>query len=147
MGDQVFAPGIRIVDDPHIRRGRRSKPFDGEGIPNSRRAVVDDGRLTTWLLDLRSARQLGLRTTGHAARGTASPPGPSPTNFHMEPGQRSPEELIADIASGFYVTQMMGSAVNGLTGDYSRGATGFWIEDGTIAFTPEERRVGKKSVS
>lgn len=138
MGDQVFAPGIRIVDDPHIRRGRRSKPFDGEGVPNRRHDIIEDGRLTTWLLDLRSARQLGLETTGHAARGTASPPGPSPTNLYLEPGARTPEDLIADIDQGFYVTQMMGSAVNGLTGDYSRGATGFWIENGKIAHPVSE---------
>jgi len=138
LGDQVFAAGIRIVDDPHMPRGRRSKPFDGEGMPNRRREIVEDGRLTTWLLDLRSARQLGLETTGHAARGTASPPSPSPSNLYMEPGPVSPEELISDIESGFYVTQMMGSAVNGLTGDYSRGATGFWIERGQIAYPVSE---------
>ncbi|HET8727375.1 MAG TPA: TldD/PmbA family protein [Alphaproteobacteria bacterium] len=138
MGEPVFGDGIRVVDDPHIRRGRRSKPFDGEGMANRRREVIDDGRLTTWLLDLRSARQLGLETTGHAARGTASPPGPSPTNLYLEPGRRSPDELIADIEQGFYVTQMMGSAVNGLTGDYSRGATGFWIENGRIAYPVSE---------
>lgn len=138
MGDALFAPGIEIVDDPHRRRGRRSKPFDGEGIANRRREIVTDGRLTTWLLDLRSARQLGLETTGHAARGTSSPPSPSPTNLFLRPGKDDPKALIGGIGKGLYVTQMMGSAVNGLTGDYSRGATGFWIENGEIAYPVNE---------
>ncbi len=119
----------------------RSKPFDGEGIANRRRAIVDKGVLTTWLLDLRSARQLGLKTTGHAARGTASPPSPAATNVWIEPGALSPKELIADIESGFYVTEMMGMGVNGVTGDYSRGAAGFWIEKGEIAFPVSEMTV------
>ena len=97
--------------------------------------------LTTWLLDLRSARQLDLKTTGHAARGTASPPSPSATNVWIEPGVMSPKELIADIASGFYVTEMMGMGVNGVTGDYSRGASGFWIDKGEIAFPVSEMTV------
>lgn len=138
MGDALFAPGITIVDDPHRRRGRRSKPFDGEGIANRRWEIVSDGRLSTWLLDLRSARQLGLETTGHAARGTSSPPSPSPTNLFLQPGKDDPKALIGGIAKGLYVTQMMGSAVNGLTGDYSRGATGFWIENGEIAYPVNE---------
>lgn len=138
MGDALFAPGISIVDDPHRRRGRRSKPFDGEGIANRRREIVADGRLSTWFLDLRSARQLGLETTGHAARGTSSPPSPSPTNLYLQPGKDDPKALIGGIEKGLYVTQMMGSAVNGLTGDYSRGATGFWIENGEIAYPVNE---------
>ncbi|HSK42238.1 MAG TPA: metallopeptidase TldD-related protein, partial [Arenibaculum sp.] len=96
------------------------------------RNIIDDGVLTTWLLDLRSARQLGLATTGHAARGTSSPPSPSPTNLFLQPGPRSPAELIADIGQGLYVTELMGMGVNGVTGDYSRGAAGFWIENGEI---------------
>ena len=97
--------------------------------------------LTTWLLDLRSARQLGLKTTGHAARGTASPPSPAAANVWIEPGTLSPKALIADIESGFYVTEMMGMGVNGVTGDYSRGAAGFWIEKGEIAFPVSEMTV------
>ena len=141
LGDRVFPEAITIIDDPHRQRGLRSKPFDGEGIANRRRALVDKGVLTTWLLDLRSARQLGLTTTGHAARGTASPPSPSATNVWIEPGSMSPKELIADIASGFYVTEMMGMGVNGVTGDYSRGASGFWIDNGEIAFPVSEMTV------
>ncbi|MGP1394516.1 MAG: TldD/PmbA family protein [Inquilinaceae bacterium] len=138
MGEAVFGSGITIIDDPHLERGMRSKPFDGEGIANTRRAVVEDGRLTTWLLDLRSARQLGLATTGHASRGTASPPSPSPTNLYMAAGAVTRDALIGAIEDGFYVTQMMGSGANLITGDYSRGATGFWIEGGKIAYPVNE---------
>jgi PmbA protein len=141
LGERIFPEAITMIDDPHRQRGLRSKPFDGEGIANRRRAIIDKGVLTTWLLDLRSARQLGLTTTGHAARGTASPPSPSATNVWIEPGAMSPKELIADIASGFYVTEMMGMGVNGVTGDYSRGASGFWIDKGEIAFPVSEMTV------
>ncbi len=89
MGKRVFAPHVTIIDDPHRMRGLRSKPFDGEGVANARRALIDKGVLTTWLLDCASARQLGLATTGHAARGTGGPPMPSATNLYMEAGQRS----------------------------------------------------------
>jgi len=138
LGQKVFASGIRIIDDPHRVRGLRSKPFDGEGVANGRRALIEDGVLTTWLLDCASARQLGLATTGHAARGTGGPPSPSPTNLYMEPGTLAPEALMADIKMGFYVTELMGMGVNGVTGDYSRGASGFWIEDGKKAFPVAE---------
>lgn len=138
MGKRVFAPGISIVDDPHRARGLRSKPFDGEGVANRRTQLIDDGVLTTWLLDTASARQLGLTTTGHAARGTGGPPSPSTTNLYMEAGTLSPEELIADIAEGFYVTEMIGMGVNGVTGDYSRGASGFWIENGKLTYAVSE---------
>ncbi len=134
MGEAVFAPGVTVVDDPHIRRGRRSKPFDAEGVANQRRALIEDGRLTTWLLDLRSARQLGLTTTGHAARGTAGPPSPAPSNLYLAAGSRTPAQLIGEIPSGFYVTSLMGMGVNLVTGDYSRGASGFWIEGGALSY-------------
>jgi len=138
MGKDVFAKGINVIDDPHRLRGQRSKPFDGEGVANARRALIEDGRLTTWLLDCASARQLGLATTGHAARGTGGPPAPSTTNLYMEAGSLSPEALIADIREGFYVTELMGMGVNMVTGDYSRGASGFWIENGAIAYPVAE---------
>ncbi|MGH7029485.1 MAG: TldD/PmbA family protein, partial [Stellaceae bacterium] len=141
LGQRIFPEAITIIDDQHRRRGLRAKPFDGEGIANRRRAIIDQGVLTTWLLDLRSARQLGMTTTGHAARGTSSPPGPSATNVWIEPGALSPKALIADIESGFYVTEMMGFGVNGVTGDYSRGAAGFWIDKGEIAFPVSEMTV------
>lgn len=138
LGQPVFAPGITIVEDPHVRRGLRSKPFDAEGIANRQRNLIDGGVLTTWLLDLRSARQLGLTTTGHAARGTGGPPSPSPTNVFMQPGSLSPAALMADIREGLYVTSLMGQGVNGVTGDYSRGAAGFWIENGELAYPVSE---------
>src|SRR3954462_917088 len=141
LGTRIFPEAITITEDPHRTRGQRSKPFDAEGLPNRRRALIDGGVLTTWLLDLRSARQLGLQSTGHAARGTASPPSPAATNVWIEPGAASPAELMADIKSGFYVTELMGMGVNGITGDYSRGPAGFWIENGQIAFPVSEMTV------
>ncbi|MEI9885145.1 MAG: metallopeptidase TldD-related protein [Rhizomicrobium sp.] len=138
LGQQVFAPAVNIVDDPHRRRGLRSKPFDGEGVANRRWLLVENGVLQTWLLESASARQLGLETTGHAARGTGGPPAPAPTNLYMAAGTLSPQALIADIKQGIYVTELIGMGVNGVTGDYSRGAAGFWIENGEIAFPVSE---------
>ncbi len=138
MGKPVFAKGISIVDDPHMKRGLRSKPFDGEGVMNRRFHLIEDGVLTTWLLDTATARQLGLETTGHASRGTGGPPSPSTTNLYMEAGCLSVKELIADIRQGLYVTEMIGMGINGVTGDYSRGASGFWIENGEIAYPVSE---------
>ena len=138
MGQAIFAPGIRVIDDPHRLRGLRSKPFDGEGVANVRRALIEDGKLTSWLLDCASARQLGLETTGHASRGTGGPPSPSITNLYLEAGTASVKDLIGDIKQGFYVTELMGMGVNNVTGDYSRGAAGFWIENGEIAFPVSE---------
>ncbi len=138
LESRIFAEGVTIVDDPVRRRGHRSKPFDAEGVAPRRRNVVVDGVLTTWILDLRSARQLGLATTGHASRGPSSPPAPSATNLYLEAGTATPEGLMADVESGFYVTELIGFGVNGLTGDYSRGATGFWIENGGLAYPVSE---------
>jgi PmbA protein len=133
LGQRIFAPGITIRDDPRRVRGLRSRPFDGEGTPTVGRALIDDGVLTTWLLDSRSARQLGLRSTGHAARGTGGPPSPSVTNLYLAAGMQTPAELMADIKLGLYVTELIGMGVNGVTGDYSRGAAGFMIRDGALA--------------
>ncbi len=133
MGQQVMAAAITIVDNPLRRRGLRSKGFDAEGIATQRRDLIKDGVLQSWVLDLRSARQLGLQSTGNASRGTSSPPSPSTTNLHLEAGNVSRDELIGAIKSGFYVTEMMGRGISLITGDYSRGATGFWIEDGELA--------------
>jgi PmbA protein len=138
LGQRIFPADVTIIDDPHRPRGLNSKPFDGEGIANRKRAIIEDGALTTWVLDLRSARQLGLRSTGHAARGTSSPPSPSLTNLHMTAGKMSPKAMIGGVLSGFYVTELMGMGVNGVTGDYSRGAAGFWIEHGELAYPVSE---------
>ena len=138
MGEKLFPDAVTIVDDPLRVRGLRSKSFDGEGIGTKRMNVIEGGVLKTWILDLRSARQLGLETTGHASRGTSSAPSPSTTNLYLEAGSVKPEELIADIKDGLYVTEMMGFGVNGITGDYSRGASGFWIENGVISYPVSE---------
>lgn len=134
LGTEVFAEGIAIVDDPHRPRGLRSKPFDGEGVRNARMSLIENGVLKTWILDCASAKQLSLSTTGHASRGTGGPPSPSTTNLYMEAGRLPPKDLIANITQGLYVTELMGMGVNQVTGDYSRGASGFWIENGAIAW-------------
>ncbi len=141
LNGQVFAEGITIVDDPHRPHGLASKPFDGEGLPNRKMNIVEGGRLTTWILDLSSARQLGMHSTGHAARGTSSPPSPSTSNLYMAPGSVTPEQLIAEIDEGFYITGMMGMGINGVTGDYSRGASGFRIEKGELTYPISEATV------
>jgi len=133
MGEQLFARGVFVHDDPRRVRGLRSRPFDGEGVPTRPRAIIEDGVLTTWLLDSRSARQLGLVSTGSASRGTGGPPGPSATNVTLAAGVATPDELMSDIVEGLYVTELMGGGVNGITGDYSRGATGFMIRNGQLA--------------
>ncbi len=133
LGTQVFAAGVSVHDDPHRPHGLRSRPFDGEGLPVSPVALVEDGMLETWLLDSGSARQLGLEPTGHAARGVGGGPGVSPRNLYMAAGAVPVQTLIGDIARGVYVTELIGQGVNPVTGDYSRGAAGFLIENGEIA--------------
>ncbi len=125
---QVFANGISVVDTPHLLRGLRSRPFDGEGLPTATTALIDNGVLTTFLIDSAAARQLGTKPTGHSTSG-----GASASNLHLEAGALSPAALMADIRYGFYVTELIGMGVNGLTGDYSRGASGFLIQDGKLA--------------
>ena len=138
LNKQVFSSAITIVDDPLMRRGHGSRPFDAEGVSVRRTEVVAEGILRSFLLDQSSARQLGLKPTGHASRGTGSPPSPSPSNFHLAKGAMTPDELMADIGKGFYVTELLGMGVNGVTGDYSRGAAGFWIEKGTLTHPVSE---------
>jgi len=134
MGERIFDPSIRIIDNPLRKRGPGSRPFDAEGLATKRYAVIDKGVLTTWFLDLAAARQLNLKPTGHAARGTSGPPSPTTSNFYLEKGKVSVEELIGDIKSGLFITDLIGFGVNGVTGDYSRGASGFWIEKGKLAW-------------
>ena len=141
MGERLFAPGIAIVDDPLRRRGLRSHPFDGEGVAGERRALVRDGVLASWILDCATARELGLATTGHARRGVSSTPSPGASNLHLEPGAVSADALIADIADGFYVTDLIGMGANMVTGDYSRGASGFWIENGARSYPVSEMTI------
>jgi PmbA protein len=138
MGQRLFADGIRIIDDPLRKRGLRSHPFDGEGVAGQKLALIDDGVLTSWILDCATARELGLTTTGHAQRGVSSSPSPGASNLHLEAGKASPQDLIADITDGFYVTDLIGSGANMVTGDYSRGASGFWIENGKRTYAVSE---------
>jgi len=138
MNALVLPEGVSVIDDPFQPRGLRSRPFDGEGLLPSRRALVENGVLRTWLLDLRSARKLGLTPTGHGSRGTSGPPSPSSHNVHLTPGAKSPEELIGEISEGIFVTDLLGFGVNGVTGDYSRGAAGFRIENGRITHPVSE---------
>jgi PmbA protein len=138
MGQQLFDKAISIIDDPLRLRGLRSQPFDAEGVAVKPLAFIENGVLTSWVLDSTTARELGLVTNGRAHRGVSSSPSPGGYNLHMTAGKLSPAELIADIKSGFYVTELIGSGVNGVTGDYSRGASGFWIENGQIAYPVSE---------
>lgn len=138
MGEAIFAKNINIIDDPLRVRGLSSEPFDAEGVAGEKRHMVKDGVLQSWFLDVRSAAQLGLQTTGHASRGISSPPSPGASNLYMEAGEKTPEELIAEIEEGFFVTEAFGMGINGVTGDYSQGAGGFWIEKGEIVFPVSE---------
>ncbi len=138
MGSAVLPEALSLVDDPTRRRGLGSMPFDGEGVATRRLAIVDRGTLTSWVLDLATARQLGLSTTGHARRGTSGTPSPATTNLYLDGGGGTVDALIADIARGLLVTDLMGFGVNLVTGDYSRGAAGFLIENGRIAHPVSE---------
>lgn len=130
LGEQVFAPGIDIIDDPDMLRGHGSRPWDGEGVKTRKYNIVEDGRLTTWLLNSASARQLGLVSTGHGNRSIGSPPSTSSANTYLAPGLKTPEELMSGIKSGLLVTDMFGPSLNNNTGDYSVGVAGFRIENG-----------------
>jgi PmbA protein len=132
LGEQLFDSSISIIDDPLRIRGLGSRAFDGEGLPTSRRALIEKGALTGWLMESASARQLGLEPTGHASRGVSGAPGVGPSNVHLEGGKISVEDLISDIKDGVYIHELSGQGVNTVTGDYSRGAAGFRIQNGEI---------------
>ena len=133
LGQAVFADGVTIVDDPLRLRGLRSRPFDGEGVRVSRRELVSAGTLNQWIAESASARQLGIEPTGHAARGVGGAPSAAPSNLYLEPGPRSREELLAAFPEAVLVIELIGQGVNGVTGDYSRGAVGFMVRNGQIA--------------
>ncbi len=133
LGQRIFAPGLSIIDDPLRPRGLRSRPFDGEGLPVARCELIADGVLTTWLADCASARQLGIAPTGHAVRSGGGAPGVGPGNLYVAPGERSRAELLAAFPLAILVTELIGQGVNGVTGDYSRGAAGFIVRNGEIA--------------
>jgi PmbA protein len=138
LGERLCRSGIDVIDDPRRRRGLRSRPFDAEGVATRRLAVVEDGVLKSWFLDSATGRELGFVTTGHAQRGVSSTPSPGPSNLNLSAGADTPEALLADIAEGFYVTDLIGMGVNQVTGDYSRGASGFWIENGRRSYPVSE---------
>jgi PmbA protein len=137
-GERIFRPGVTILDDPLRPRGLASRPFDAEGLASRPFAVISDGVLEGWFLDLHSARQLKLQPNGFAGRGLSSPPSPSSTNVHLAPGASTPEELMKGIGRGLYISEFIGSSINLLTGDYSRGASGFLIENGEITYPVSE---------
>ena len=132
LGEQILPDHLSIVENPHRVRTSGSRLYDGEGLPTSERRIIDNGMLTGWTLDLATARKLGLQSTGNAARGTSGPPSPSVTNIELTPGNHSRADLIADMGTGLLITSMIGSTINPNTGDYSRGASGFWVENGEI---------------
>ena len=138
LGQQLFAKGVNLIDEPHRKRGLGSSPFDDEGVANTRMAIIDDGVLTTWLLNSGSARQLGLETTGHASRGSAGPPGVSPSNLTLQPGELDRAGLMKQAGTGLLVTSMFGPSLNANTGDWSIGVSGSWFEDGEEAYPVTE---------
>jgi PmbA protein len=138
LGEHVTAPGLSVVDDGRMPGGLGSRPFDGEGLPTRRTVVIQDGVLTSYLLDTYTGRKLGLASTGNASRSLGQRPTVGPTNFHVVPGAHSPEEIIRSVDRGLYVTEMIGFGVNLVTGDYSRGAVGIWIEKGELTHPVEE---------
>jgi PmbA protein len=137
MGEQVLKAGLSITDDPLIVRGPSSRPFDGEGVAGERLSMIEDGVLKHWFLSTSTGREIGMKTNGRGARGGTSVT-PSSTNLALEPGDISPQDLIRSVANGFYVTELIGQGVNMITGEYSRGATGFWIENGELTFAVSE---------
>lgn len=138
LGTQILPQGLSIVEDPHRARISGSRAFDGEGLPTARRAIVEDGVLMGWVLDLATGRKLGMPSTANAARGTSAPPSPGTSNIDLTQGVKSRAELLADMGTGLLVTSLIGSSINPTTGDYSRGASGFWVENGQISFAVNE---------
>jgi PmbA protein len=138
LGEKVAGDNINVIDDGTIVGGFGTSPFDGEGIPTRRTTVIENGVLKSYLLNTYTARKLGLQTTGNAARGLAGNPGIGVGNFFMQPGARQPEQIIADVKEGLYVTEFLGFGVNMVTGDFSRGASGLWISGGELTFPVEE---------
>ncbi|MBC7477661.1 MAG: TldD/PmbA family protein, partial [Pseudorhodobacter sp.] len=138
LGKQVLPTGLSVIEDPHRPRISGSRPFDGEGLPTAKRMIVQDGVLMGWTLDLGTARKLGMTSTANASRGTSSPPSPSTSNIDLTQGTASRADLLRDMGTGLLVTSMIGSTINPTTGDYSRGASGFWVQDGQITYPVNE---------
>jgi PmbA protein len=138
LGQKIAASGVTVIDDGTMSGGFGTSPFDGEGIPTRRTVVIENGVLNSYLLNTYTARKLGLQTTANASRGLAGTPGIGPGNYFLQPGPKTPQQLIADIKEGLYVTEFMGMGVNLVTGDYSRGASGLWISGGELTYPVEE---------
>ncbi len=138
LGQSVLPAALSVTEDPHRPRISGSRPFDAEGLPTARRDIVADGVLTGWTLDLATARKLGMESTANAVRGTGAPPSPGVSNIALTQGTASRDDLIGQMGTGLLVTSMIGSTINPNTGDYSRGASGFWVENGAIAYPVNE---------
>ncbi len=138
MGAEVLPASMSLIEEPHRARTGGSRPFDAEGLPTRKRAIIENGVLQGWVLDLATARKLGLESTANAVRGTSGPPSPSSSNLTLTQGDKSREDLMREIGTGLLVTSLIGSSINPTTGDYSRGASGFWIENGEIAYPVNE---------
>ena len=138
LGQKIAASGVTVIDDGTMVGGFGTSPFDGEGVPTRRTVVIGQGVLSSYLLNTYTAKKLKLKTTGNASRGLAGTPGIGPGNYFLQPGSRTPRQLIGDVKDGLYVTEFMGMGVNLVTGDYSRGASGMWISNGELAYPVEE---------
>jgi PmbA protein len=138
LGEKIAAPQVTVIDDGTIVGGFGTSPFDGEGIPTRRTVVIENGVLKSYVLNTYTAKKLGLQTTANASRGLAGTPGIGPGNYFLQPGTRTPQQLIADVKEGLYVTEFLGMGVNLVTGDYSRGASGIWISGGELTYPVEE---------
>ncbi|MGR3660777.1 MAG: TldD/PmbA family protein [Paracoccaceae bacterium] len=138
LNETVLPEHLSIIENPHRTRTTGSRPFDAEGLPTHQRAIVENGVLTSWTLDLATARQLGMQSTGNASRGTSAPPSPSTSNIALTQGEATQEDLLKDMGTGLFITSMIGSSINATTGDYSRGASGFWVENGQITYPVNE---------
>ena len=138
LGEKIAGDNVSVIDDGTLRGGFGTSPFDGEGVPTRRTVVIENGVLKSYLLNTYTAKKLGLQTTGNASRGLAGTPGIGPGNYFLEPGTKTPQELIAEIKEGLYVTEFLGHGANLVTGDYSRGASGLWISGGELSYPVEE---------
>jgi PmbA protein len=138
LGQKIASSNVTLIDDGTMVGGFGTSPFDGEGIPTRRTVVIDKGVLASYLLNTYTARKLGLNTTGNASRGLAGTPGIGPGNYFLQPGARTPQQLISEVKEGLYVTEFLGMGVNLVTGDYSRGASGLWISGGELTYPVEE---------
>jgi PmbA protein len=138
LGQKIAADQVTIIDDGTIKGGFGTSPFDGEGVPTRRTLVIENGILKSYLLNTYTAKKLGLETTGNASRGLAGTPGIGPGNYFMQPGSKTPQQIISEIKEGLYVTEFLGHGANLVTGDYSRGASGLWISGGELAYPVEE---------